>query len=417
MSRLLRSAVRLLFALLAVAGGLTLLAASAVAQPTYREVKYDVPSLKGNIDTRRVTFNDSKTLSAWVRLPAGYDDQPDRRWPVLYLLHGWEDSSHGWIQAKKGNLEAVLPADFPGIVVMPESGKEWFMNWADPVHNPGHRWGDYLRDEVVPFMEQHLRILPGRANHAIGGLSMGGFGAIHNAQTMPTYFGQILSFSALVNNQDTTFSSLLDIASVGHPGYSSVFGWTIGPYAESVNPLKNARDFKGFNISLYYGTPNVAQLNTLDIRARVLAILELGDNLAAQQWSFALRGQGADVYELNDNNGIHDWHWWRRYLRLAVDRGIWTPPPITETSQARDWVYDTMQGHGNAWGLGYRFAALPTQRFTLIRHGQQLTGKGGAGVVRIAGGAADDDASGDGSRPDCTWTLTVPFTVTLPAGC
>lgn len=402
-------------ALVAAAALLAAPSAAHAASPA-RSVQYDLPSLNGNVDPKRVQFNGTDKLTAWVRLPAGYDDQPSRRWPVLYLLHGWEDNSDAWLNPKKGDITNVLPADFDGIVVMPEGARAWWINWADDNANPGQRWGDYILDEVLPFMEQRLRIAPGRANHAIGGLSMGGFGSVHAAQTLPSYFGHALSFSGLLDNQDVTFSQILGIAQFGNKGYSSVFGWLVGPYAASLNPRNNARDFRHSRLTVTYGTPAVSTLWSLDIRARGLATLEIGAQLQARQFLDALKGTGADVISNNRNNGSHDWRWWKQDLADSVKRGLFAAPPITETSQARSWEYDTMSQHGNAWGIGYQFQTKPTEKLQLIRRGPVLQGLG-SGTIRISAGAADADASGNGTRADCTYTLKLPFTQVLPDGC
>ena len=50
------------------------------------------------------------------------------------------------------------------------------------------------------------------------------------------------------------------------------------------------------------------------------------------------------------------------------------------------------------------------------RNGQTLSATG-KGTVTINPGAADDDASGNGTKPECSFTATLPFTHTLPAGC
>lgn len=100
-----------------------------------------------------------------------------------------------------------------------------------------------------------------------------------------------------------------------------------------------------------------------------------------------------------------------------MGRGLFTPPPIVSTADAKSWEYDTMSQHGNAWGIGYRLAAPPTSRVALVRRGQTLTGLGSAGAeLRISGGAADWDATGAG-RPECTLDLKLPFSVQLPTGC
>lgn len=402
-------------ALALVAAALAAPAGAAAASPA-RSVEYQLPSLQGNVDPNRVQFNGTDKLTAWVRLPAGYDEQPERRWPVLYLLHGWEDNSNAWLDPKKGDITKVLPADFPGIVVMPEGARAWWINWADDHANPGQRWGDYLLEEVLPFMEDKLRIAPGRSNHAIGGLSMGGFGSVQAVKSLPSYFGHALSFSGLLDNQDVTFSQILGIAQTGNKGYSSVFGWLVGPYAASLNPRSNARNFKGSRLTVTFGTPAVSTLWSLDIRARGLATLEIGAQLQARQFLDALKGKGADVVTTNRPNGSHDWGWWKQDLGDAVKRGLFTPAPITETSQATSWEYDTMQRHGNAWGIGYQFQTKPTEKLQLIRRGQSLQGLG-SGTIRISAGAADADASGNGTRADCTYTLKLPFTQQLPTGC
>ncbi len=381
-----------------------------------RNVKFDVPSLKGNVDPSRVQFNDAtKSLTAWVRLPAGYDDEPNRRWPVVYLLHGWEDSSDAWLDPKKGQLASILP-DFPAIVVLPEGAKAWFINWASPKGNPGQKWGDYLLEEVVPFMESNLRIMPGRANHAIGGLSMGGFGGLAAVSTLPTYFGHGLSFSGLLDNQDFNFSQIINIAQFGNAGYRSVFGPSTGAYAESVNPLKNAKEFGQSRLTVTYGTPNASIALIGTVRQRGEASLEVGAQGQALQFLRAVRGTGAVVDTHNRQNGSHNWYAWRNDLIETARRGMFGRTPVSNTSEATKWTYGTMADHGNAWGLGFKLPALPTQKVVLTRNGSTLTGSG-RGTITIAGGAADADASGNGTRADCTFTLTLPFTQQLPAGC
>ncbi|MDO9355992.1 MAG: alpha/beta hydrolase family protein [Solirubrobacteraceae bacterium] len=390
--------------------------AGALAASPSRSVEYEVPSLKGNIDLKKVELNGTNKLTAWVRLPAGYDDQPDRRWPVLYLLHGWEDNSGGWLDPKKGDLNAVLPADFPGIVVMPDGGKEWFLNWADDTKNPGHRWGDYLLEEVLPLMESKLRILPGRGNHAIGGLSMGGYGALRATAALPSYFGHALAFSGLVDNQDASFNAMLTTAQLGKAGYGPIWGPMFGPYADATNPVKNARDYRQSRLSVYYGTPSISVLWSLDLRIRAEALLEVGVQLQVGRFLSALKGQGGDVYSQNVPNGSHTWKWWKQQLANAVSRDLFKAPPVSTTADAKYWEYDTMSAHGNAWGLGYKMLAKPTKKMELLRANDQLEGRG-VGTVTIAGGAADTDASGNGSNAECTFTVKLPFKKQLPPSC
>src|SRR5690606_9819319 len=70
-----------------------------------------------------------------VYLPADYDSQPNKRYPVLYLLHGQGDSrdrSMPWVVS--GTVTSLIDASsYKGIVVMPQCGKAcWYTNWVNP---------------------------------------------------------------------------------------------------------------------------------------------------------------------------------------------------------------------------------------------------------------------------------------------
>ena len=77
-----------------------------------------------------------------------------------------------------------------------------------------------------------------------------------------------------------------------------------------------------------------------------------------------------------------------------------------------------MEPTGNVWGIGYRFAEPTQSVITFTRAGQRLAGSGNSGrTVTINPGAVDADATGAGTRPDCSFTTTTPFERTLPEGC
>ena len=129
-----------------------------------------------------------------VFLPPGYFDGA-RRYPVLYLLHGWG----GWdtrIHDSEWDLYKTFTiADNmmragqmpPLIIVVPEGGHNYWFNHA--VDN--ERWGDYVAAEVVNYVDATFRTLPRRESRAIGGLSMGGLGAIQLALNHPAEFSVV----------------------------------------------------------------------------------------------------------------------------------------------------------------------------------------------------------------------------------
>ena len=151
----------------------------------------------------------NRTMGVRVITPPGYDPAHGP-YPVLYFLHPWGLSPryitdklamhrHLWEGVRNGTLP-------PFVIVLPEGGKSFFINAADP---PDHDWGpvvarnevffedaleqygrygDYVRDEVFPAVEERFALRSDRAGRAIGGISMGGAGAVIQVCRAPTDF-------------------------------------------------------------------------------------------------------------------------------------------------------------------------------------------------------------------------------------
>jgi enterochelin esterase-like enzyme len=125
-----------------------------------------------------------------VYLPPDYQTRPQRRYPVLYMLHGnggnyteWSDSFLPE-QADRMIVAGEIP---PMIIVMPDDGEAtYWANWSE-----GPRWGDYVTDDVVSIIDQRYRTLANARSRAIGGLSMGGLGALNLAFQHPDVFGVV----------------------------------------------------------------------------------------------------------------------------------------------------------------------------------------------------------------------------------
>ena len=121
-----------------------------------------------------------------VFLPADYV-QSSRTYPVLYMLHGVAGDASEWQSI--GLLEAAdrMIADGqiePMLIVLPNGGANYWVN-----HAGGARWGDYLVNDVVTSVDREFRTVPDRGSRAIGGLSMGGEGALRTAMLNPDVFG------------------------------------------------------------------------------------------------------------------------------------------------------------------------------------------------------------------------------------
>jgi S-formylglutathione hydrolase FrmB len=128
-----------------------------------------------------------RTLPYTVYLPAGYDTEPKRRYPAIYLLHGMDGTHRQWLDlgAATAADDLMKSGEMPrAIIVMPEGERGYWMDQA----NDGPRWGSYVTDEVVRTIDARYRTIARRDGRAIGGLSMGGHGALQLAMNHPDEF-------------------------------------------------------------------------------------------------------------------------------------------------------------------------------------------------------------------------------------
>jgi enterochelin esterase-like enzyme len=135
-----------------------------------------------------------------VFLPPGYTQQPTRRYPVFYLLHGFPGRPNAFLQTvRAGVVEDILMAKKqiqPMILVMPFGSTGMFSDkeWANGV-GPNSAWETFVARDVVNAIDARYRTIPTGAGRALGGLSAGGYGALNVGLHHPGTFGTLESWS------------------------------------------------------------------------------------------------------------------------------------------------------------------------------------------------------------------------------
>ncbi|MDS0136954.1 MULTISPECIES: alpha/beta hydrolase-fold protein [unclassified Amycolatopsis] len=123
--------------------------------------------------------------SNYVILPPGYDSDPARRYPVVYLIHGYPfGGPRDWLTSgdAPGTLQALEKANViaPMIVVSVDmTAGNPSTDWECLNVPGGPQLESYLAGTVVPGIDQRYRTLADRTHRALGGMSGGGFGALN----------------------------------------------------------------------------------------------------------------------------------------------------------------------------------------------------------------------------------------------
>jgi len=133
-----------------------------------------------------------------IYLPGAYRaDGP--RLPVLYLLHGNNGDANDWLT--QGHLQGTADTlierkDIPPVViVMPQGGTDWYVDRKEKMETA-------FFDDLLPEIETHYAVATQRSGRMIGGVSMGGFGALRYALTQPELFcGALLLSPAIYANE------------------------------------------------------------------------------------------------------------------------------------------------------------------------------------------------------------------------
>lgn len=127
-----------------------------------------------------------------IVLPPDYDAS-GRRYPVLYLLHGYMQNYTVWGR----NLGAAFYAQQIGelIVVMPDAGNSWYVNYAESGDGQLNRWEDHIMEDLLGYIDANFQTEARREGRAIAGLSMGGYGALTLALRHPDKFVSVASTS------------------------------------------------------------------------------------------------------------------------------------------------------------------------------------------------------------------------------
>jgi S-formylglutathione hydrolase FrmB len=141
-----------------------------------------------------------RTMKYNVVLPYGYDEAGSTiRYPVLYLLHGLSQNYTVW--ARQG--VPFYAEMYNVIVVMPDGGNSWYVNFAESAAGQTNNWEDHIVRDVVGHVDANYRTIPRREGRALTGLSMGGYGSVTMGLRNPDLFVSVGTTSGALEHGRT----------------------------------------------------------------------------------------------------------------------------------------------------------------------------------------------------------------------
>ena len=182
--------------------------APAAAPGRLVEVKVYAPSLKGNL------LGDRTEQSVAVYLPPSYDASPAKRFPTLYLLHGFLVNNKVWTtNASQGmTLQSLMDGMIKSskiremIVVAPNGGNAYRGAFYTNSSVTGN-WEDYMFRDLVQNIDANYRTIAKPQSRGIAGHSMGGYGAVTLAMKHPDVFSAVYALSPCCLGMEGDFTS------------------------------------------------------------------------------------------------------------------------------------------------------------------------------------------------------------------
>lgn len=153
-------------------------------------------ALEGNLE------GDSPDRPVSVYLPPSYHTSPDRRYPVVYVLHGFTDSDVAWFGWREHfvNVPAAMERALEEgtaremILVMPNAYTAYQGSMYSSSVTTGD-WETYVAEELVTYIDRHYRTVADRASRGLTGHSMGGYGTVRIGMKRPDVFSSLYVMS------------------------------------------------------------------------------------------------------------------------------------------------------------------------------------------------------------------------------
>lgn len=212
---------------------------SALAESRVERVVVHARSLEGNL------IGDSAEREVFIYLPPSYDTS-DKRYPVVFLLHGYGLRAERWMgfAEVQAGADAAFASGAQELIIVSPDAYTFFDGSLYTSSLTNGDWENYIADELVTYVDTHYRTLATRESRGLAGHSMGGYGTLRLGMKYPQVFSALYPMSAccLFESGETnetlalaaTYTSKEQVAALRFPGK----GTLARAAAWSPNPAK-----------------------------------------------------------------------------------------------------------------------------------------------------------------------------------
>lgn len=223
----------------------------------------------------------------------------DRKPMNLILLHGLTGTDTDWLYGGNAQLMAI---QYNLNIFMPTTGNSFYLDKG----YKGANYAEFIGKELPEYISKTFGIDLSRDNTMIGGLSMGGYGALHTALAYPETFSACIALSSAL---------IVREAAEGN-----------GDARDSVTPPEMMLDIFGDPAKLLTSDKNPeVQYEALKKAGKKIPKIYMAigteDDLleANREFRDFLTSRDADfIYE--EGPGIHDWFFWNEYLDKGLNK-------------------------------------------------------------------------------------------------
>ncbi|MBK5201017.1 MAG: acetylesterase [Spirochaetaceae bacterium] len=219
----------------------------------------------------------------------------NRPMKTLYLLHGYEGDSSDWLY--KTNIYD-LAEEYNLAVILPSGENSWYID--NECRN--FKFKQFIGEELINYVQATFSLSSKKEDNFIGGLSMGGYGAITIGLTYPDRFSKIVGLSsALIINDLTSSSPSRDVEEIKE------FTYVFGDLTQLKNSDKNPERLIKEALSSKVNIPKIFMCCGIDD-----FLLEVNREFVG----FLSKNHVDFIY--NEDEGIHDWKFWTNWIAPSI---------------------------------------------------------------------------------------------------